>query len=357
MCSNGDLKLGDFGISKELSEKEQFAKTIVGTPYYLSPEICMKQPYNQKSDIWSLGCILYEIMNLKHAFEANSKNRFYIKSLLDIGELILKILKGEYEPIQESFSSEIKELVKEMLETDTAKRPDINTILEKPFLKKYIKLTLIRQISHSDQKTAAPFINKNLINPNSNDNSYSNCKEIKTRSNSSDSSRLNLKFNSNPKTLSATSDSQKNNSALKDSNSVGSTINLGDENTNTIYKIDSECSSKNSSNRLTASHKNSNSYTHSSPAKNKVPMTNQDITKDKSSVFSKIEKLKKILENFLGLENFLEIYSQINNYYLENKKELNIDFSKYNISDKKSQEDVIKLIKSLIRLENDLFNH
>lgn len=73
ISSNGDIKLGDFGIAKVLNNTDEFAKTIVGTPYYLSPEICQKKPYNHKSDIWSLGCVLYELMNLKHAFEGESK--------------------------------------------------------------------------------------------------------------------------------------------------------------------------------------------------------------------------------------------------------------------------------------------
>ncbi len=74
ICSNGNIKLGDFGIAKVLKNTNEFAKTIVGTPYYLSPEICLRKPYNQKSDIWSMGCILFELMNLRHAFEGESKN-------------------------------------------------------------------------------------------------------------------------------------------------------------------------------------------------------------------------------------------------------------------------------------------
>lgn len=73
ICSDGNIKLGDFGIAKVLKHSDDFAKTIVGTPYYLSPEICQRKPYNKSSDIWSLGCILYELMNLKHAFEGESK--------------------------------------------------------------------------------------------------------------------------------------------------------------------------------------------------------------------------------------------------------------------------------------------
>ena len=63
------IKLGDFGIAKVLSTGKEFAKTVIGTPYSLSPEICEDEPYNQKSDIWALGCVLYELTTLKHAFE------------------------------------------------------------------------------------------------------------------------------------------------------------------------------------------------------------------------------------------------------------------------------------------------
>lgn len=57
------VKIGDFGISKILNTTS--AKTFVGTPYYLSPEICSNQPYEFSSDIWALGCILYEMCTLK----------------------------------------------------------------------------------------------------------------------------------------------------------------------------------------------------------------------------------------------------------------------------------------------------
>lgn len=46
------------------------AKTLCGTPYYFSPELCMGKPYNNKSDVWALGCILAEMCILGHAYEA-----------------------------------------------------------------------------------------------------------------------------------------------------------------------------------------------------------------------------------------------------------------------------------------------
>ena len=77
------VKVGDLGVAKLLNQTQNMAHTIVGTPYYLSPELCEEKPYNHKSDIWSLGCVLYELITFKHPFEAKNQ-----------GSLIMKIVKG-----------------------------------------------------------------------------------------------------------------------------------------------------------------------------------------------------------------------------------------------------------------------
>ena len=66
------MKLGDFGISKVLENTNGAAMTVVGTPYYMSPEVCQNQPYTFKSDVWALGCVLYELCTLQHAFHADN---------------------------------------------------------------------------------------------------------------------------------------------------------------------------------------------------------------------------------------------------------------------------------------------
>jgi NIMA (never in mitosis gene a)-related kinase len=64
-----EAKLGDFGISKVLENTLKMTTTCIGTPFYMSPESCMGLEYNFKSDIWSLGCFLYEICTGKRPFE------------------------------------------------------------------------------------------------------------------------------------------------------------------------------------------------------------------------------------------------------------------------------------------------
>jgi NIMA (never in mitosis gene a)-related kinase len=72
LTKRGILKLGDFGIARVLSNTKSKAKTVVGTPYYLSPEIIRSEGYNFKSDIWSLGVLLYEMAALQPPFNAQS---------------------------------------------------------------------------------------------------------------------------------------------------------------------------------------------------------------------------------------------------------------------------------------------
>lgn len=118
LTQSGKVKLGDFGSARLLSSPMAFAYTYVGTPYYVPPEIWENQPYNNKSDIWSLGCILYELCALKHPFQANSwKN------------LILKICQGPIHPLPAQYSYKLQCLVKQMLKRSPSQRPSATTLL------------------------------------------------------------------------------------------------------------------------------------------------------------------------------------------------------------------------------------
>lgn len=81
LLSNGKVKVGDFGIAKALDSTYALARTCIGTPYYLSPEIAEQKPYNNKSDVWSAGCVLYEVATFKHPFEASNMQALVIQIL------------------------------------------------------------------------------------------------------------------------------------------------------------------------------------------------------------------------------------------------------------------------------------
>ena len=124
LMKNGMIKMGDFGIAKILDHTTQFSKTAIGTPYYLSPEICEGKAYNSKSDIWSLGCVLYELCTLNHAFDSNCMNG-----------LIMKILRAKHAPIPYYYSANLRNLVDSLLNKNAQRRPSANQILKLDFIR------------------------------------------------------------------------------------------------------------------------------------------------------------------------------------------------------------------------------
>ncbi|OCT99636.1 serine/threonine-protein kinase Nek1 isoform X1 [Xenopus laevis] len=135
LTKGGTIQLGDFGIARVLNSTVELARTCIGTPYYLSPEICENRPYNNKSDIWALGCVLYEMCTLKHAFEAgNMKN------------LVLKIIRGSYPPVSVHYSYDLRSLLSILFKRNPRDRPSVNSILEKPFIYRRIEKFLSPQL-------------------------------------------------------------------------------------------------------------------------------------------------------------------------------------------------------------------
>ena len=99
----------------------------------MSPELFNYKPYSYKSDIWSLGCVFYEMCNLKHAFNAQT-----------INALALKIMKGNFNPVTSTYSRELRDLIHSMLNVDAKLRPSIKQIVQLPFVKQAIASYMVR---------------------------------------------------------------------------------------------------------------------------------------------------------------------------------------------------------------------
>ncbi|THH19022.1 hypothetical protein EUX98_g8855 [Antrodiella citrinella] len=131
------VKLGDFGLSKALAQTT-FANTYVGTPYYMSPELMQEKAYDTKSDIWSLGCVIYELCALKPPF-AEAKTH---------SELSILIRNGRIPPLPKGYSPALTSVIKAMLNLNPAMRPSASQLLQ------HERLTLAHKVSETEKLLA-----------------------------------------------------------------------------------------------------------------------------------------------------------------------------------------------------------
>ncbi|XP_028922809.1 serine/threonine-protein kinase Nek6-like isoform X3 [Ornithorhynchus anatinus] len=130
----GQVRLGDFGVSKVMSGTLDMASTFVGTPMYLSPELCQDVPYSTKSDIWALGCLLFEMCALKPAFSATN-----------LVSLFYKIVRGQREAVPGCYSATLGSLLSSILHKSPEGRPSASQLLNDCFVQHHLRLFLCQR--------------------------------------------------------------------------------------------------------------------------------------------------------------------------------------------------------------------
>ena len=132
------IRIGDFGIAKGYNQNQDLGGSLIGTPLYMAPEVYnSSKKYSFRSDIWSLGCCIFEMCNLKNAFEAKSWNAVFVK-----------VNKGQRAQLNSRYSLDMKNLVDSMLSVNGKNRPTIASILEKPFMKPIVGNYISDFVSH-----------------------------------------------------------------------------------------------------------------------------------------------------------------------------------------------------------------
>ena len=126
LYKDGSAKLGDLNVSKVIKQGMNYTQT--GTPYYASPEVWNEKAYDEKSDIWSLGCVIYEMICLKPPFRAQNMEGLYHK-----------VQKGVYSNIPDVFSADLGLLIKLLIQVEPNKRPTCAALLNTKIIQRRIE--------------------------------------------------------------------------------------------------------------------------------------------------------------------------------------------------------------------------
>lgn len=127
ICKDKTVKIGDMNVSKVA--KKGLLYTQTGTPYYASPEVWKDKPYDSKSDIWSCGCVIYELATLKPPFRAQ-----------DLEGLYHKVIKGVYSKLPSHYSVDLNNIIKLLLQVDPDKRPSCDELLQSNLIKSHMEV-------------------------------------------------------------------------------------------------------------------------------------------------------------------------------------------------------------------------
>ena len=284
LTKKGIVKIGGLNVGKNI-EDLGMALTQIGTPYFTSPEIWEQNPYDYKCDIWSIGCILYEMTTLHVPFLG-----------LNMQELYKNILSAKYKSIPKIYSKNLNEIIDLMLIKDPLKRPSTDDLLNnKIILEKKKELNL-----KNDDNDESSYINKAVDkiikdyhnNKNKLENSHIIYKKIEKNNNIKNNfHHKNNSINNNEKIRNI-------NNNLKAARKINSSIftnSIYDKiNRNKIMKIDNCIENNNNINNL-----KSNQVCYSEYNKNKSNIPYSDLNRKKNCLVSNnsTDKIREQIEN------------------------------------------------------------
>ena len=344
LMKSGIVKVGDFGIAKGLQSTWEKAKTFVGTPYFLSPEIINNQPYDNKSDIWALGVLLYELMTFQMPFNAVS-----------LPMLSIKINRGVYKAPPSTYSSDIRNLLKKCLTVNPDKRPSIDEILKLPLIKNRINnflkevqydqdlhTTIAKKYKEERKKLKHKYkiVNKDKDQKNKNDNEIKANDNIKqnnqiNNSNKNDTIKMDeIKINEkNNNSNNTTKEKNENKRMESDKNKVGAFF----KNKKSTRKKDiSVPNPSNRENNVQSKENNSNQKLNNDLNKTNFLIQKKDPNFIQGKKYTEDEINKKIQEK--GYKDLL------------NEKNGNLDVEKMN----EDQYDQLRLLNNLHKVANNL---
>ena len=344
LMKSGIVKVGDFGIAKGLQSTWEKAKTFVGTPYFLSPEIINNQPYDNKSDIWALGVLLYELMTFQMPFNAVS-----------LPMLSIKINRGVYKAPPSTYSSDIRNLLKKCLTVNPDKRPSIDEILKLPLIKNRIN-NFLKEVQY-DQDLHTTIAKKYKEERKKLKHKYKIVNKDKDQKNKNDNE---IKANDNIKQNNPINNSNKNDTIKMDE------IKINEKNNNS----NNTTKEKNENKRMESDKNKVGAFFKNKKSTRKKDVSVPNPSNRENNVQSKENNLNQKLTNDLNETNFLiqkkdpnfiqgkkytedEINKKIQEKGykdLLNEKNGNLDVEKMN----EDQYDQLRLLNNLHKVANNL---
>ena len=344
LMKSGIVKVGDFGIAKGLQSTWEKAKTFVGTPYFLSPEIINNQPYDNKSDIWALGVLLYELMTFQMPFNAVS-----------LPMLSIKINRGVYKAPPSTYSSDIRNLLKKCLTVNPDKRPSIDEILKLPLIKNRIN-NFLKEVQY-DQDLHTTIAKKYKEERKKLKHKYKIVNKDKDQKNKNDNE---IKANDNIKQNNQINNSNKNDTIKMDEIKINEKNNISNNTTK----------EKNENKRMESDKNKVGAFFKNKKSTRKKDISVPNPSNRENNVQSKENNLNQKLTNDLNETNFL-IQKKDSNFiqgkkYTEdeinkkiqekgykdllNEKNGNLDVEKMN----EDQYDQLRLLNNLHKVANNL---